>query len=416
MKKTDSKTGQATTQSEIVAQDAQSVNAHNNKLSLVRKEVNEAVLTASKTDNGQSISEIGKVDNVQSNPSVMEASGHSNQLNSSITGITIEGILDEESPEIHGLTKEIGEYIGLKIVIEQKIKGKKNLLKYNSRAQKKLKGKLVAKLTSEQRISLEVEVARLESKLIWVKEHIEHLQNRLNTISAGELKKLNIQKLYDNANSKLYTKRNKYSIKKKIISLFNDTLSGQDMQKKVDFLNVRNAAFKRGEDSEKEFNDSFAEFLQSTDIKVYILCSGKLKSELYESARLTLQNFNARDSVIKKLVTPEDLKEKEKTESDPLLRNKGLISVRLIDFLNANLKIKEKKEKLLKLGKQAKNSNLQPFLDDLDSFIFDDDESIYVLCSGELKSKLFEAFRLTLKNWDSKTKFTEIIFPQTENN
>ena len=333
-----------------------------------------------------------------------------------IEDISIKDILEEKVPEILELKEEISNYKAIETLVKKEIQAKKKLLKPIPRDEKKLKGKKAAKLSRENREVIPVEIKYLEERFLWIKEHIKLAFDKLTIISNGEKEKLSLQSLRDKSNSKNYTSRNIYFIKNKLLESINEILRGTDLGQKEMLNRVRQLAFKPGEEGQKEFNERLGELLKDVDEKTYILCSGKLKNKLYEAVRFTLQQYNPKETEIKKLIFQEDMEEDDIEEKDPLERNKGLAQSILLNFLNQMLDKDETKEKLDHLASFSKNEKTQEFYSELNEFIYDEDTELYIMCSGVLKTRLYNALRLTLKNWDPAEglKFNEIIFTEME--
>lgn len=326
-----------------------------------------------------------------------------------LNGIALQDILTGRNPEISLLMEDIANYEKLKKSIKEHIAMKKALLKPVPRNELKLLGKRINKPSKEERKALKVEIHNHETQLIQVEEHLELDYERLTIMSKNESGKLMLQKLKDKANSGAYTKRNKYFISKGMLDTLNAILTGSDLLKKDEFNKVRRAAFEKGEGGMEKFNEQFASLLRSADEKIYILCSGKLKKALYESARLTLERYNPKDPVIKELAFPEEKSNSQPIEIDPLQRNLALISSLILNFLNKALQTEDTKNQLKSLSELSKDDNTEQFLMKLDHIMLDMDAELYILCSGELKPLLFNVIRLTLQKWDHDSSFSELI-------
>lgn len=321
--------------------------------------------------------------------------------------VTVKGLLEERTPEIYTLLGEIVEFKKLKSSLEHEIKSKQDLLKPVPRRMKKLKGQKASKINSEERKGFSLEVSLLQGQLLQVNEHLEYANDKLRSLSKTEEERLAMQSLRDKANSKAYTKRNKYYIKTNLLDLLNNILSGGDLLLKELFVNVRQAAFKP---EGTEFNDLLTALLRVADPKVYILTSGKLKVELYEAVKLTLQHYNPRDLFIEKLIFPQDLVEEVILQEDPLIRNKALISRQMLNFLNGFFRDEDKLNKLKRLTNLSNERNKEELFVELGELICEESEDLCVLCTGEIKEKIYSLFMLNLQKWDLNSRFDEIIF------
>ncbi len=324
-------------------------------------------------------------------------------------------ILKERSPEVEFLKNEVAEYEELKSKTIAEIDRIKNLLKPIPRAERKLLHQSGDAVTKEERKAARVQLSHLDQQLVWINEQIGMKYSRLSLLSKNVSRRINIEKLRERSLSTVYIRRNKYHIKKKLLNTLNNVLIGSDIELKHSIVTLRKTVDSVTNGSHKEFFELFGQFLENADLETYILCSGKLKGELYESARLTLKSYDpTKEKLIKELKKVDEKSTDKKSENDPLEKSKHLISSMILTLLNA-LREDPKIETLKGLHELSKNDDdAKAFESQLEDCILEENADLFILCSGEIKKRVYELIRLTIKNWESNTVFTSVKFPEKQ--
>jgi type II secretory pathway component PulJ len=169
------------------------------------------------------------------------------------------------------------------------------------RSKYKLNGTIKEKLPLQDRKGIKLEVKVLENQTLILEDQKERLTVTLKK-RAGEVESdLKNDELIQKAKSLKWTKRNKWSIKEKILKTLNTGLKTE----KQTLLTLQSYANSKRETADEDFSKLLSEFLDRTDSETFILCSHELRKEMYDIIKLTIKKWNPkRDSEISELEIP----------------------------------------------------------------------------------------------------------------
>lgn len=160
------------------------------------------------------------------------------------------------------------------------------------RSKYKLNGELKERLPMQDRKGIKLEITVLENQNLILEDQKERLNSTLKK-RVGEVEDdLKKDRVIQKAKSLKWTKRNKWSVRGKILKTLNSGLKTE----KQTLLTLQSYANSKSTSANDNFAKLLSEFLDKIDSETYILCSHELRIEMYEIIKLTLQKWNSKRS------------------------------------------------------------------------------------------------------------------------
>lgn len=179
------------------------------------------------------------------------------------------------------------------------------LLKPISRSRKNLHtSQSYPTLQPREKKILRAERRDIRRQLNLLKEVIAEGESNLSSLTGKSIQYSKVRELYDKANGKDYTKRNKNLFKSLLLNALNKFYQEADPET---VSRIRSLARSNAPDALKTFKWEFGNILEVIDVKTFIMCSGLLSDELYGAVRLTILSRGASfRGVFEELVMPEE--------------------------------------------------------------------------------------------------------------
>lgn len=180
-----------------------------------------------------------------------------------------------------------------------------DLLKPVSRNRKKLHTTLSSPaIQPRERKILRAERRDIRRQLNLLREVISEGEANLSRLTGKSSQYSKVRELYDKANGKNYTKRNKNVFTSKLLSALNKFYQTSDPET---ISKIRSLARSSAPDASKTFKQEFGNILEVIDVQTFIMCTGLLSDELYGAVRLTILSKSAAfRGVFEELVMPEE--------------------------------------------------------------------------------------------------------------
>ena len=180
-----------------------------------------------------------------------------------------------------------------------------DLLKPVSRNRKKLHTTQSSPtLQPREKKVLRAERRDIRRQLNLLREVIAEGEAKLSSLTGKSFQYTKVRELYDKANGKDYTKRNKNlfnSLMLNALNKFYQTYNPETISR------IRSLARSNAPVALKTFKWEFGNILEEVDPHTFIMCSGLLADELYTSARLTILSKSASfKGDFEELVVPEE--------------------------------------------------------------------------------------------------------------
>jgi len=186
-------------------------------------------------------------------------------------------------PEIKGLEAEIERLKSYRSSLQEQIKPVRKVVKrFNP------DGKEFPKISPETRKTIRHTIKLITNQIILKEDLLWHKKSQFSVYSDAVSEEMKKNGLINKAQSLHWTTRNGWSIKGRLIRFLNNLLN----ENRTQINELSRLAKSTAENSKEDFSKFLKEVLDEIDPETSILCSYRLKNELYEALRLTLLSWD----------------------------------------------------------------------------------------------------------------------------
>lgn len=207
--------------------------------------------------------------------------------------------------EIKSLRSDLDKHYKDEEDLKKRLREINLLLKPISRSRKNLHtSQSYPTLQPREKKILRAERRDIRRQLNLLKEVTVEGESKLSSLTGKSIQYSKVRELYDKANGKNYTKRNRNVFTSKLLNALNKFYQTSDPET---ISEIRSLARSSAPDASKTFKQEFGNILEAIDVETFIMCSGLLSEELYGAVRLTILSRSASfRGVFEELVMPEE--------------------------------------------------------------------------------------------------------------
>ena len=200
--------------------------------------------------------------------------------------------------EIEKLESELSEMKTEKAELEAKIKPVRRMVKkYNPN------GAVVISLSPIEKKANRVSVKVLKNQIILKEDMILKKKSAYAAYHEATIDQMKTDELRNKAQSKHWTKRNKWSVSKRLVKALN-VIRTKDLRALQELAKISKSMRM---DNSTDFSDKLSALLYEHDDDTAILCSHELRAPLHEAVKATLKAWNAKKALeFKKLVIKDE--------------------------------------------------------------------------------------------------------------
>lgn len=213
--------------------------------------------------------------------------------------------MSSKTEQFHALRSDIEtcekELIALKAqkeALESKIKPVRRMIKvFNPN------GTAFISVSPTERKAIRFQIKTINNQLILKEDNLSRMKHEYSAYAESINEQMRKNELRNKAQSKHWTKRNKWSVGGRVIKTFN-LLRAEQLGKLRDLAKL---AISKKKDHKPDFDNALQSLLDEFDAETSILCSHELKSTMYNSIRNLLKEWDPKKAPeFKKLVFSEN--------------------------------------------------------------------------------------------------------------